>query len=783
MNRYETIKNLGDGTYGIVFLARNKETQELMAVKKMKKKYYDWNEALNLREVRSLRKFQHVNIIKLKEVVREKDCLYLMFDYMKENLYQLTKDRKRYLPEAHVRNITFQILTGLAYLHRTGFFHRDLKPENLLCNGPDLVKIADFGLAREIRSKPPYTDYVSTRWYRAPEILLRSTSYSAPVDLWAIGCIVCEMWSLRPLFPGNSELDQLFKIVTVLGVPGKDEWPEGHKLAQKMKFRWPTVSSNTDANINLKRMCPPASDEGLKLISDLLLYPPRKRPTAQQCLKYAFFDLQQTGGPVVKNPMRKPDPVKQVNVNKNNNYDQSYDQITVENQSTQKQYQIPSKIHAHQNDPYKNESKADQNIQNLQKPEKISNEPRTPDSDDIDAFFSSIPTKPKQKKSAEDLRKPSLLQPKFKQAPISHDLSSAASSRNSSKMGLSDEYVPKKKVQNSNSSPFETHPPKISAVMAKNSPVKKMTPKQHYLRNSRYFPGSNKIKKEEQSAIEQSNSHISQISQNSRNNSRNSNTDNRHGINNRKPDLFADLGNTHHQTSYSKFAPKKNMGANIANLEKSGSTSSKGSLWSKAPNEVQYKKVPVPNGMPNGLFSPERSPSGQNRTNSPFAHVTSDHDNDLDTLLGISKISTNSKNSSNNMFNRNANSQQDTYTGKLGNNGLGAGFGGGSRVQGLSGNGFSGGAGFAGNGFAGNGFSGNSNNNSNTNFGTSFGNSNKVATNSSKFPQLPNNGDFKTNTNNSKVPSNRWFKNYKTPKKGDPKVAGQAKPRGRLNLL
>ena len=83
MNRYETIKNLGDGTYGIVFLARNKETQELMAVKKMKKKYYDWNEALNLREVRSLRKFQHVNIIKLKEVVREKDCLYLMFDYRK----------------------------------------------------------------------------------------------------------------------------------------------------------------------------------------------------------------------------------------------------------------------------------------------------------------------------------------------------------------------------------------------------------------------------------------------------------------------------------------------------------------------------------------------------------------------------------------------------------------------------------------------------------------------------------------------------------------------------
>ena len=113
MNRYETIKVLGDGTYGQVFLARNKETQELLAVKKMKKKYYDWNEALNLREVRSLRKFAHVNVIKLREVVREKDYLYLMFDYMKENLYEMTKGRKRYLPETHVRNMTFQILTGL----------------------------------------------------------------------------------------------------------------------------------------------------------------------------------------------------------------------------------------------------------------------------------------------------------------------------------------------------------------------------------------------------------------------------------------------------------------------------------------------------------------------------------------------------------------------------------------------------------------------------------------------------------------------------------------------
>ena len=102
-----------------------------------------------------------------------------------------------------------------------GYFHRDLKPENLLCSGPECVKIADFGLARETRSRPPYTDYVSTRWYRAPEVLLRSTNYNSPIDIWAMGCIMAELYTLRPLFPGSSEIDEIFKICAVLGTPSK----------------------------------------------------------------------------------------------------------------------------------------------------------------------------------------------------------------------------------------------------------------------------------------------------------------------------------------------------------------------------------------------------------------------------------------------------------------------------------------------------------------------------------------------------------------------------------
>ncbi|CAF4377137.1 unnamed protein product, partial [Adineta steineri] len=117
----------------------------------------------------ALQKIRHANIIKLKEVIREDNNLYMIFEYMNENLYELMKKRDRLFPETNVRNVIFQLLQGLAYMHKLGFFHRDLKPENILCKGVELIKIADFGLARELRSRPPYTDYVSTRWYRAPE--------------------------------------------------------------------------------------------------------------------------------------------------------------------------------------------------------------------------------------------------------------------------------------------------------------------------------------------------------------------------------------------------------------------------------------------------------------------------------------------------------------------------------------------------------------------------------------------------------------------------------------
>ncbi|KAF5399685.1 Serine/threonine-protein kinase ICK [Paragonimus heterotremus] len=294
MNRYALQKQLGDGTYGSVLLATSLETKEKVAIKKMKKKFYSWEECLNLREVKALKRLNHPNIVKLREVIRENDELFFVFEYMKENLYEMIKRRTKLFPEESIRNIIWQVLDGLSFMHKQGFFHRDMKPENLLCNGPDTVKLADFGLAREIRSQPPYTDYVSTRWYRAPEVLLRSTSYNSPIDLFAVGCIMAELYTFRPLFPGSSEIDMIFKICSVLGTPNKGDWPEGYQLAAAMNFKFPQCAPSC-----LQSLIPNAGPEGIQLISDLITWNPKRRPTAREALRRSYFKpcLRITRGP------------------------------------------------------------------------------------------------------------------------------------------------------------------------------------------------------------------------------------------------------------------------------------------------------------------------------------------------------------------------------------------------------------------------------------------------------------------------------------------------------
>lgn len=197
---------------------------------------------------------------------------------MEGNLYQLIKSRKgRPLAGGLVSSVFRQVVAGLHHIHANGYFHRDMKPENLLVTTTGLfdyrnvspiappgappekdvvviVKLADFGLARETKSKPPYTEYVSTRWYRAPEVLLRSREYSNPVDTWALGTIMAELINLKPLFPGHTEVDQVARICEILGDPsdeygvdnrnvaiGGGKWVKGIKMARTVGYTFPKV--------------------------------------------------------------------------------------------------------------------------------------------------------------------------------------------------------------------------------------------------------------------------------------------------------------------------------------------------------------------------------------------------------------------------------------------------------------------------------------------------------------------------------------------------------------
>jgi len=289
MDKYQTIDFLGEGSFAKVSKAKDLKTGEIVAIKKLKKKYSTWQECVDLREVKSLNKLkQNDNIIKLKEMIRTEENLYLVFEYMEKNLYELMTEKDKHptakrFSEQQIKYILFQTLQGMAYMHKYGFFHRDLKPENLLVNG-DKIKIADFGLAREIRSIPPYTDYVSTRYYRAPECILKSTNYNSPIDIWAVGCIMAELFNFKPLFYGSSEKEVFFRIASVLGTPSNGTWPEGILLAKKCDMKFPNA-----AGMSLNQLVPDASQEAIDLLGEMLRWDPNKRSTASNLLQHSFF--------------------------------------------------------------------------------------------------------------------------------------------------------------------------------------------------------------------------------------------------------------------------------------------------------------------------------------------------------------------------------------------------------------------------------------------------------------------------------------------------------------
>ena len=296
MDDYEMITRLGGGSFADVYKAKEKSTGDLVAIKVLKRKYKKWEDCLELRECRSLQKLHEEslsnkpgeeNIIKLKQIIfiKKTGTLNLVFEYMETDLLELMKSREpNQLSEDQIRDIMHQTLLGLSFMHKYGFFHRDMKPENLLLTG-NKIKIADFGLAREIRSVPPYTEYVSTRYYRAPECLLQSTNYNSPIDIWGLGCIMAEMYlHPQPLFCGANEKEVLFKICSVLGTPTYDSWNDGIQQANIIGLKFPTNSGS-----DLEKIIPGASSEAIDLMKLMLKWDPNKRATAKMLLKHPFF--------------------------------------------------------------------------------------------------------------------------------------------------------------------------------------------------------------------------------------------------------------------------------------------------------------------------------------------------------------------------------------------------------------------------------------------------------------------------------------------------------------
>ena len=218
-NKYEVLGVVGEGAYGIVYKCRNKETNEFVAIKKFKETNDELVKKTMKRELRMLQLLNHENIVCFKEAFKRKGNLFLVFEYVERNLLELLQDHPRGLDPKLIRSLIFQLCKSIKYLHDKNIIHRDIKPENLLVNDSMVLKLCDFGFARTIKNTPKeqLTDYVATRWYRAPELLLTQGIYGPEVDYWAIGCIMGELVDGNPLFPGENEIDQLHCIQKVLG--------------------------------------------------------------------------------------------------------------------------------------------------------------------------------------------------------------------------------------------------------------------------------------------------------------------------------------------------------------------------------------------------------------------------------------------------------------------------------------------------------------------------------------------------------------------------------------
>ncbi len=296
--RYEYIKQIGLGAYGVVCSCYDKKENRNVAIKKVGNAFEDLVDAKRIvREIKLLRYFDHDNIVSLYDIPKPPsrtgfNDIYIISDLMETDLHRVIYSRQD-LTDDHIQYFIYQILRGVLYMHSANIIHRDLKPANILANKNCDLKICDLGLGRgEVRDeedeekKIELTEYVITRWYRAPEVILCPSEYSKAVDIWSIGCIFAELLGRQPLFPGDHYLDQIQKIISVLGTPKNDDLEFITKIEAK-EFLMKLVKRTKQTWSSL---FPNANPVALDLLGKMLTFNPKKRYTVDQCISHPYFE-------------------------------------------------------------------------------------------------------------------------------------------------------------------------------------------------------------------------------------------------------------------------------------------------------------------------------------------------------------------------------------------------------------------------------------------------------------------------------------------------------------